>query len=421
MVESSRVESNRVESNRLDPDEDVTQHVWRLLSPPPSKTAFDEAAAARAIASLGVAAVAPALGIYAGLVPEPDSDAPLDPESVPARPRVLLAALAAFPRVAVLDEIDRLLVVDEGVDMRLALVRLLGDLGGSGSLDRVLAIATELDPMQWQRAFVQEPIELALSRLLAQDMRVATDFVARMRYADPALAKIFAHALVRAGAYQMAAPLTQILGRDARLDACVVETIGEFGDVVSGTLSDAALGRMRLLLDHKDPRLVAAVANTLARLGDAESAPRLVDLLDHPDASRRAAAAAALRTLTGVSVGSNSAPWRGWLQREATWAVESLPELEKALEEPDAATIARVAAELRLHALYRHRAVALLLPALGAEDPVIAVFVCSVLPAFRSGASIAPLRALAEDGDSDLAAAARSAVEQMVAAIGALR
>jgi len=53
-------------------DADVTQAVWALLTPSRVGKSIDVAAVARAIAQLGPAAARPTLGIYVGLVAEPD-------------------------------------------------------------------------------------------------------------------------------------------------------------------------------------------------------------------------------------------------------------------------------------------------------------------------------------------------------------
>lgn len=400
-----------IESHAPLADADVTQHVWTLLAPPPGKKAIDEAAIVRAIAGLGAAAVRPTLGIYLGLVPEPETEAAVDGDAIRARPRILLAAISKLPRADVLDQIDRTLTVQRDVDLQVALARVLGQLGGSGAVERVVRIASELDPLQWERTFVQVPLEETLSALIVGDARESLSLATQIQRSEPALASIYTRAIVRADAWQCTPTLLQAFGRDARLDVSLLEAVGSFGDRVSGTLPEAAMTRMRAMLGSGNPRVVAAAATTLAVLGDSECASRLVDLLEHSDSSRRLAASTALRTLTSVSLDANSAAWRAWLERESTWAAESLPELEGALVEPDAETLSSVIAELRQHQLYRHRGAALVAQVIAAaEDPEVAAFACSALPAFRSGASLAALRPYAERGDQEVRAAARAAL-----------
>lgn len=391
-------------------DQDVTAQVWRLLEPQTPGKPIDEAAAARAIAGFGSAAVQPTLGIYLGLVPEPDTDVVVDERSIRARPRILLAALAAFPASALLEEIDRTLSVQDGVEPRLALARMLGRSNIRGALMRVVRIASELEPLQWESSFVQNPIEEALGSLLAGDERAASQLAVRVQSVEPALGAIFVRALVRASAAHTASRLTEALGRDPRLDVCVVGAIGEFSDRVSGTLPEAASARLMSLLESEDTLLVAAACRTLALLGERDCAVRLVDLLEHSEAPIRVAASSGLTTLTALSLGSNPAAWRARFESEAQWATERLPEL--ALAEPDAATLTGVVAELRQHMLYRHRGAAILSRALSSKDPSIVLFACSVLPEFRSGVARSALRALEVDGDPAIRQAAQAALDR---------
>ncbi len=390
-------------------DKDVTGEVWRLLGQQTSGKPIDELAAARSIARLGDAAVRPTLGIYLGLVAEPETEAVLDERSMRARPRILLAALAALPPFAVLEEIDRTLSMQDGVDLRLGVVRILGRSSVRGALLRVVRIASELEPLQWESSFVQEPLEGALGALLTRDKRAASQLAARVQSVDPALGAIFVRSLVRASAAHTASALTDALGRDARLDLCVVDALGEFGDRISGTLPHATSDRLLALLQSEDTRLVAAAARTLAVLGEPDSAVRLVDLLDHPDSGVRAAATTGLRELTQLSLGSNEAAWRARLESEALWAAETLPQL--VLADPDASTLSRVVADLRQHMLYRHRGAELVTRALASEDPSIVLFALSVLPEFRSGVAQPALRALEDDGDVSIRRAARAALD----------
>jgi len=396
------------------PAQDVTGQVWRLLEPQTPGKAIDEALAARLIASLGDAAVRPTLGIYLGLIAEPETEVALDERAMRARPRILLSALAALPPSAVLEEIDRTLVTQGGIDLRLGVVRILGRSRIRGALLRVIKITSELEPLQWESSFVQEPIEGALGALLARDKRAASQLAARIPSVEPALGAIFVRALVRADAAHVASMLTEAFGRDARLDLCVVGALAEFGHQVSGTLPEPASNRLLALLENEDTRLVAAAARTLALLGDPHCAARLVDLLAHADSAVRAAATTGLRELTELPLGSNEAAWRARLESEALWATETLPQL--VLADPDAATLSRVVAELRQHMLYRHRGAEILTRALASEDPNIVLFALSVLPEFRSGVAQPALRALEDERDPEIRRAVRAALDRAGAA-----
>ncbi|MBL8862447.1 MAG: hypothetical protein JNK02_10605 [Planctomycetes bacterium] len=387
--------------------------LWSLLSPRADQTAFDEAALVRSIVLLGPVAARPALAIHLGLAEEPEPAHEVDPRALAARPRILLAALAGLPRASVLAAVDDALAGSDDVDRRLDLCRILGRLGGEAALERVLATAALLEPIQWERTFVQVPLQEALATLAVADPALGARIAPRVRTAPPPLAMILVRALADAGAAEAASEIARGLGRDARLDLCVVETLTVLGARAAGSLPPPVLALLRRQLEARDERLVRATSSALARLGDAESAEPLARLLDARSADVRNAAQAALKLLTAASLPPERAAWEEWLESERRWAAERLPEIAAELAEPDAAALATLIAELAAHRLHRHQAALTLAVALGAEDPAIATLVCAALPRFGSRAVVPALLAHAQDESSPVQAAAEATLRAL--------
>jgi HEAT repeat protein len=349
--------------------------LWPLLAPRASQAQPDEAALAKKVAALGTGAIRPLLAAYLGELPEPDHDFQIDPRVVDARPRILLGALALLPRADVLREIDAAVREKPDVGRRIALGRALAAFGGEPALRSLLAIASELDPIDWQRPFVQRSLQSSLAQVVRGKDRLALEIAHRVHGAPPGLASILVRALVAAEASAAAPELALALG-DPRTDPILAEALAALAEKAPGDLPETALASLRSRLDSPDSRVAGAAALALGRIGDEESAARLAQLLDDKDPVLKATVRKALAALCGIDLETKRAAWEGWIERERAWARSRLAELERVCLAADPATLPEAIVELRQHQLYRRRAARALMPALSSPDARVVQLAC---------------------------------------------
>lgn len=390
--------------------QDPQSALWSLLAPRASQAPLDEAALEKKIAALGTDVIRPLIAIYLGELQEPDHNYPVDPRAINGRPRIVLAALGRISRSEVLQGIDAAIQEASDVDRRIALARILGSLGGKSALKSILSIAADLDPIQWERTFVQVPLQQSLARVVCGQEKLAMEVAHRVRDSKPGLASILVRALVEADAWPAASELALAFGRDARLDLCLAEALAALGDKVAGSLPDSVLDALRSQLESRDPRLLSAAALALGRMGDAVCAPRLAQLMDEPDPVLHAGVRKALAALCGLDLDPNRAAWVVWIERERVWSVDRLPELERECLAGDPAVVPGAMAELVQHRLYRHRAARAVLPMLNSPNAAVVRLACGVLPGFGSRCVVPTLRVLARSADAEVRTAAASAL-----------
>jgi len=386
--------------------------LWSALSPKLEKgrSAFDEKACAKGLAQKGPELARPAIRILLGDLEEPARDYDVDPRAVDARPRVLVLLLKGLPKPDVLQAIDDEAASKDVVDRELLLVRILAEIGGKDSLDRVVGIASKLDPMQWERTFVQVPVEEAIAGLVRNDPQAQKDLARRVQDAKPGLGSMFVRALLQANATAAATELTYSLGRDPRLDLSLSEALGALAENAAGTLSESALGALRAQLVSTDARLVCAAATALGRLGDEISAEKLVQLLDDPDALKKHGALTALSLLSGRDPKGDRAEWTAWLEAETAWKSERLPAIEKVVAAEDLKELPNALSELVVHRLFRHRIAMDLTPLLDSKNPDVVRLACGLLPPLGSRSVVPALRTLVRSGSRETIPCARAAL-----------
>jgi hypothetical protein len=386
--------------------------LWSALSPKQEKgkSAFDEVLCAKELVQKGPELAGPAIRILLGEVEEPSHDYAVDPRAIDARPRVLVLLLKGLPKADVLKAIDEAASSKEGVDRELLLVHVLAEIGGKESLDRVLALASKLDPLQWERTFVQVPVQDAIAGLVRNDAQAQKDLARRVQDSKPPFGAILVRALVQANASAAVAELTYSLGRDPRLDLCLSEALGALAENAAGTLSETALGALRAQLGATDARMVCAAANALGRLGDEACAEKLVQLLADPDGLKQHGALTALSALSGRKASGDAAEWKSWLEAENVWKTQRLPDLETSVSEEEVAVLPSVLAELVSHRLYRHRIAMSLTPMLESKNPDVVRLACGILPALGSRSVVSSLKAVVHTGNRETIPCARAAL-----------
>jgi hypothetical protein len=385
--------------------------LWSALSPKVGKDPFDEKRCAKELVAKGSSVARPAIRVYLGDSQEPEHDYDVDPMAIDARPRILVAVLKGLPKADVLAAVDAEETGSESnVDRQLLLVRLLGVVGGKEAVDRVLAIASRLDSVQWERTFVQVPVQDTLAALVRDDPDLQKEIARRVQDAKAGLGGMLVRALVQSSSTAAAPELTYSLGRDPRLDLCLVEALGSLAEGAAGTLSESALQALRAQLGAPDARVVCAAATALGRLGDEASAEKLVRLLGDPDALKQHGALVALAALGGRARAGEPKEWEAWLEAETKWKAERLPDLERVISEEELASMPEVLAELVAHRLFRHRIAMDLTPMLASRNPDIVRLACGILPALGSRAVVPALKAVLRGADRDMIPIARAAL-----------
>ncbi len=91
-------------------------------------------------------------------------------------------------------------------------------------------------------------------------------------------------------------------------------------------------------------------ADALGALGDAQSVPRLIELVKHDDAGLNAAARRALVAITKQDYGNSRWRWRGWWDRHknvprAEWLFEGLGHAQEEVRASSAEELRRVSPE----------------------------------------------------------------------------
>ena len=164
-------------------------------------------------------------------------------------------------------------------------------------------------------------------------------------------------------------------------------------------------GQVRALLDAPQAALRREAALCAGRLEDAESAPRLVEMLEAGERAERDAALWALRRISALGLPDDTRPWRVWLAEESAWWVERWPDCLATLVDPDRARALAALDEIARHRLHRDdlaRAVA----EMGGIDDALAERRCVVLGALASRAGLSFLRECLRLGDEPVRCAA---------------
>jgi hypothetical protein len=207
------------------------------------------------------------------------------------------------------------------------------------------------------------------------------------------------------------------LGALVRLDAdwtpILIQELVRAAANTARPIDPLLLNNVRYHLGSPDLVLARAAAGTLAGLGDFDSAPNLIEMLESPSPQLRDAARKALVTLTGLNLGEDRHAWERWLQGEILWFEGEAPQL---IAELETGTLGRRTAALSTLAGHRYRrdqlASAVLL-ALDDEAPGVRRLACSALAGLGCASSARGLVELLGDPDPGVAQAAWKALTRV--------
>jgi HEAT repeat protein len=181
---------------------------------------------------------------------------------------------------------------------------------------------------------------------------------------------------------------------------------------------DASLrASVRACLSDGSPALRREAALAAGRLGDDESLPLLVALLEGESGPRRNAWWA-LKAITGRSFREDARPWSRWVAEEQAWWGDRSGSVLAELHSADEAVVAAAVQEIATHRYRRHE-LALELSAIAGEGGADrARLVCSALVQLGSPVARKGLEACLEHEDADVRQRAAAGLRSMGGAGG---
>ena len=231
----------------------------------------------------------------------------------------------------------------------------------------------------------------ALASTLRREAETCRELDAAWDEVDPALRLAALDALAGCGRPQAVAVLAARLDDQPELRAAVLARLGALAEGLEEPADLRAAAQVRALLD--DPR--AAVRREAAlcagRLQDADSAPRLLELLESGQRGERDAALWALRRVSTLGFSADPRPWRLWLEDERRWWEERAATCLAGLSDPRPEVVLAALDELSRRRLDRD-ALAAAVVSMGGPGGELAERRCHVLRALASRAGLGFLR-----------------------------
>ena len=293
--------------------------------------------------------------------------------------KVLTASLGILRDPYLLDYLSAHL--NAGIDPREGqrTLILLGELASSRDLTKLHVFALALDP---SRPRIRDGFEQALRATLQREEGAfsALSFLWGDLHPD-----LLLPALRSVGASQRRAGLgllLRLLDRPRPGAQQVLRAIEALTSQLDCPRTQAPLDGLRVLLREDDPDLQAIAATCLGRLGDSDSVPDLIDLLDPVSGAApelRRSIAASLTLMTGLALGPQVERWREVQAREDRWWREERPALAATLESGEAREVGRVLHDYLAHEFYRDDLARDLEAALAHPDEQVRVLTCRAL------------------------------------------
>ena len=340
--------------------------------------------------------------------PADDPEARVQQLSVVQRD-MILNALERAGRERVLPSTDELFAAAPAADADFLALQVLGAVGSARDFERLLQHA--LDP---DRTLLAErerlAFERAATRMLARDPETYEQL---LRHAPNARPELLPSLLFAAGAARDPRGLAfvqQVLDRQPDLARIAISQVRLIGPSLSVQRNEELLRRVRPYLRPEEKETCQAAALALAELGDAESIPALLELLEHDSAGIRENALWALQRATGMSFPLDARIWTEWYEGELAWLADEAPGLIQQLSASDTSKVAEALKALTRHRLHRHQ----LAQRIGDELPRVSdelrVLICKTLGRLESPYAIPALLDAAEDRHVPLSIAAFEAL-----------
>jgi HEAT repeat protein len=371
----------------------MQREVWRLLSPSAEGSEPVAKDIAKEIGELGAEALPVALDILLGKLGEPEGSDGVHPAALELRTEILKEAVQRYPAGTWMDALARATGKNAKLEVNLAAIGLLGDLGDASAVANVLEITRKLDSKTVASDQVADALESALGQILARDEQafdaLADELTGHSTPLQPAIARV----LARSGSPRALELLSRCFGRSAELDRVLLVGLAACAAHPAGDLPESLTERARELLHHKDPAMRAAAAGALGALQDPFAADQLIALLDDDETVVAQAALKSLQQLSNLQLGADRVAWEGWYEEESSWYELDAADLTEALHSEDPTEAVSAIQTIVRHPLYRHSAAEGIGELLLGEDSEVALAACTALQQLGSHRAVQALEA----------------------------
>jgi HEAT repeat protein len=207
--------------------------------------------------------------------------------------------------------------------------------------------------------------------------------------------------------------LASLLGRVPDADALILNEISRQGRLLVHPLPATAAAAARRFLRSDRVELVLHAVDTSASLGDLESLPVLIELLDHVQVAVRQHALTGLQALTALGYPRDRKRWSDWYEKAVRWRSEAAPVLLARVADGSPGQAANSLLELSKWRVFRHELSTGLLAGLARPEPESVVLTCSVLGHLGSWNGVPGLCEKIDDPDPDVRRAALVALRNV--------
>jgi len=367
--------------------------IERILTPPATEPKVDPQALSAAIAQLGPSAIPVVVAMLGGEVEAapfvPGTlEEPVQALVLESRTAILRAALAGFPVRDVLAHVDRRLAADPGMDLRLMLAGVLGEIPGTEAFERLLALVDGIEPVHLMRSYVQGSLEGPITAHLARDTRCLTELDRRAYRAGPELLGVYARCVGSTHSSRGVEVLAGWIGRDPSADHVVLTQLGRAAGDGGLAISPGSAAVVRRNAAAEDLQVQRAAVVALGRMRDAESFESLVAVLESGSSLASSSARWSLTRICDVDLGDQPQAWKDWRAREEAWWSERSPEVLERLHSEAEGIVLQAMAELLRHPLHRHAVAELLGPMLAHTDENVARASCTAIARLESSRAV---------------------------------
>jgi HEAT repeat protein len=335
--------------------------------------------------------------------------------SVPQR-ELVLSAIARLPAADVREQLSARNANASAPPSNIATMRILGAIGDENDLRRLMTLPTRDD-----MGLLDGPSRSVLRQTLASILRRVPKAYDRLETFHAKLDDDAAQEVLKSMADVGDGRALSVFFECARSQPGTTRTAIALVPLLSPShdvqvaLDFAAW--LRGQIDMARPEWTRAIFNALGALDEGAAIPDLLDALDTQERSLREASLAALRRISGLSLGSDRSSWDSWYVSESSWYETSrLAPDGGTSEDPDQnlITILRTYSE---HRLFRSMLTLDLVPLLDNQEPAIRALVCETLEHLGSQRAVRELIPLLDDPAESVATAARHALETLVGSV----
>lgn len=403
---------------------ELLREVALVLAPPDDGRPLEARRLIDGLKRLGPKALPVAIALVCGLEALPEisaegeSAAPVHPAALGLREQVLRAVIAESSPEKAIEHIAALSQVAP-VEVRRVLFQLLGGVDHELALGALIASASGVEPIHWQRDYIARPFELALQARLAARPAGVAQLRGKLRDMDGDLTAVVARAAAGLSNKLAIEFALDLIGRDDAADLALLQALARAPRQAALACDEAARANVRRLLFAADERVRRAAIDVCGRLADVGAIDRLVAELDGEDPVLVHAAHRALVSIAGADHGRAAVDWERWIDAEEAWKEREWARLLTQLSQSDRGRALAAMRELAAHPLHRDE-VALLLCEQAEHGTLLDRQQIEALSATQSPLGLKLLVEALEAEDAQAAQAALEALQRLTGlALGA--